>query len=166
MQSLWRNNFWRTYIVTSALLLLVLPVMAAAVVDYSKQTVTLTQTMQPISATSSVVMLVMHNPDRIPVNAIEAELFFDSVNIVVTNRQITSPLCEERFQLTHVLDQAAGRFFFQCGTTIPFSGTTTTVATIRISHQQALPFATFAYGTHTNILAHDGLGTPVARTVH
>jgi hypothetical protein len=95
-------------------------------------------------------------------NAVEVEMFFDPKAIAVTDVIIHPEICEERFVLTKVIDNTAGTIFYQCGTISPFSGTSTTLATIMIAPitSGATPLT---FGSSTNALASDGYGSNVTK---
>ncbi len=97
-----------------------------------------------------------------PLNAAEVELFFDPKAFIVTDLIIHGDLCEERFVLTKIIDNTAGTVFYQCGTITPFTGASTTLATI-IIEPISLGTSPILFGTNTNALAHDGFGSNVTK---
>jgi hypothetical protein len=97
-----------------------------------------------------------------PLNAAEVELFFDPKVFLVTDLKIHPELCEERFVLTKIIDNTAGTVFYQCGTVTPFTGASTTLATITIE-PLSLGTSPLAFGNNTNVLAHDGFGSNVTK---
>lgn len=97
-----------------------------------------------------------------PLNAVEVELFFDPTHFVVNDLTISPVLCEERFVITKIIDNTAGVVFYQCGTITPFSGTSTTLATLYITPVQS-GNTQLTFGDKTNTLAHDGYGSNVTK---
>ena len=98
-----------------------------------------------------------------PLNTAEIEIYFDPEHFSVTDVAIEPVLCEERFVITNLIDNNAGRMFYQCGTISPFAGTSTTLATITLQPKTG-GTSTVALGRDSNVLAHDGLGTNVTGT--
>lgn len=108
----------------------------------------------------TIILSLKHNVT--PLNAAEIEFFFDPSHVQIENLSIAATLCEERFVITKEVDNDIGRIFYQCGTVTPFAGTSTTLATLTIT-PLAVGTSTIAFGTDTNVLAHDGYGTNVTK---
>lgn len=120
---------------------------------------------------TAVVHLVQTSPDRLeirltdnttPLNAAEMELLFDPQAFSVTDLTIQPGLCEERFIITKLIDNASGKVFYQCGTIMPFGKASTTLAILKIA-PLSTGTSTVTFGTNTNVLAHDGYGSNVTK---
>lgn len=100
--------------------------------------------------------------DGTMINAAEVELFFDPLAFEVTSLNIHPEICEERFIITKIIDNHTGTLFYQCGTITPYSGTSTTLATITIEPLK-VGVSALSFGQNTNVLAHDGFGSNVTK---
>lgn len=120
-----------------------------------------TATISAEQLTNDKVIINLAN-DGTLLNAVEVELFFDPKAVRVTSLNIHPELCEERFIITNIIDNEAGTVFYQCGTISPYSGTSTTLATL-IIEPLTLGTTSLTFGQNTNVLAHDGFGSNVTK---
>jgi hypothetical protein len=108
--------------------------------------------------------VTINNASATPLNAFEFALTYDPAQVLITSIEPTGTLCEDRFIITNAIDQASGTALFQCGTVTPYSGRSGTLARIH-----AIPLAagttSIVFATSTHVLAHDGYGTDVTRSV-
>lgn len=107
------------------------------------------------------VVWLRHNTDLL--NAGEVEIRFDPSIMTVTNLQVHDGLCDQRFLMTKEIDNVQGRVFYQCGTLTPFEVSDAPLATL--SYEGILNDETIHFGSQTNAYLHDGLGTPLSRTL-
>lgn len=110
--------------------------------------------------TNKIVVILDENIN--PLNAAEIELFFDPKAFIVTDLSIHPELCEERFVLTKIIDNTAGIVFYQCGIITPFTGASTTLATV-MTEPLTTGTSPLTFGLNTNVLAHDGFGSNVTK---
>ncbi len=103
--------------------------------------------------------------DQTPLNAMEAEIYFDPDLFAVTDFAFGTSLCENRFILDNVIDNANGRLHMSCGTITPFSGNAAIFGTITaIPLKSGITNLTFGEQTHVHV--HDGLGTEIVRDTY
>ena len=103
--------------------------------------------------------------DKTPLNAMEAEVFFDSTLFEVSDFTFGTSLCEDRFILDTIIDNNFGRIHMSCGTITPFTGNATVFGTITATPlKQGVTNLTFGEKTHVHI--HDGLGTEISRDTY
>jgi hypothetical protein len=153
-----RRGFWfgfnTTAVILSVLFFALVPT-AKAVLSYAQSVDIL---LSP-TAHTGVYALILQNPNTTPLNALEFELHFDPKVTRIENIELTPTLCEERFVITHLIDNALGHALVECGTVTPFTHATGTVALIHVRGN--VP----RFGTTTHVLAHDGLGTDATRDI-
>ncbi len=116
------------------------------------------------TAQNGTYTIEIGNASSTPLNAIEFELFYNPLQVTVTDIVPHGVLCEERFIITNLIDNTIGHALFQCGTVTPFTNATGTVATIYTKGYRATT-SPLTFGTTTHVLAHDGYGTDATRNV-
>ena len=103
--------------------------------------------------------------DTTPLNAMEAELFFNPTLFAVSDVAFHTELCEERFIIDNLIDNTLGRIHISCGTVTPFTGSATLFGTVTLTPLQA-GIGKIEFGGKTHVYIHDGLGTQIARDTY
>ena len=103
--------------------------------------------------------------DTTPLNAMQAEIYFDTTLFSVQDFTFGNTLCEERFIIDNLIDNTSGRVQASCGTIQPFTGNATVFGTLTV-----VPLATglsqIEFGEQTSVYVHNGLGTEVVRDTY
>lgn len=97
---------------------------------------------------------------NIPLNAFEAELYFDPAVTQVSDVIFHETLCERRFIIDNVIDNQIGRVHVSCGSLNPFmtNGEHSPIITVR-SIMVGEGMHEFTLGPKTSFHIHDGFGT-------
>lgn len=91
-------------------------------------------------------------------NAEEIEIFFDPDHFSVEDLIVNDALCEKRFLIKRIIDNEAGRLFFQCGTVNPLVFSNAVLSEIIVIPKNN-GTSTIRFGLNSNLYIHDGLGT-------
>jgi len=118
---------------------------------------TLTILPQVTTATSTTYAIILTNNGDI-FNVVEFELLVAS-GTQLKPVSIESELCRPEFVIENTLKLGTGSWYVACGTFLPFSGASTTIATFTITNPSPAP--SFNFGTSTSLYRHDGLGTQI-----
>lgn len=103
--------------------------------------------------------------DQTPLNAMEAEVYFDPTLFAVVDFTFGSSLCNDLFVIDRVIDNETGHLHMSCGTLEPFTGNATVFGTITaVPLKEGVTELTFGEQTHVHV--HDGLGTEIARDTY
>lgn len=131
--------------------------LASPTLTYAQSEPELTIESVVTTATSTTYAVHLLNKGDI-FNVVEFDLRFAS-NTQMTTGSIESALCRPEFTIANTLSTTTGSWYVACGTFIPFSGASTTIATFTILNTETAP--NFSFGTDTALYRHDGLGTKV-----
>jgi hypothetical protein len=118
---------------------------------------TLTILPQVTTATSTTYAIILTNNGDI-FNVVEFELLFAS-GTQLKPVSIESELCRPEFAIENNLKLETGSWYVACGTFLPFSGASTTIATFTITNPSPAP--SFNFGKSTSLYRHDGLGRQI-----
>jgi len=120
---------------------------------------------QKTTPNASFTADILITNDRTPLNAMEAEIYFDPTAFAVERFEFGTSLCEERFIIDNVVDNQTGRVHVSCGTITPFTGNATIFGTI-IATPLKPGVTNVIFGEKTHVHVHDGLGTEIARDTY
>lgn len=166
------GHYYRNFIIAGLLTTLGLTVGTTtylSAVDYATtargvDVYVLTPSTAPVVGTPMAADIIITN-DGTPLNAMEAEIYFDATRFAVTDLTFNTSLCDTRFIIDRVIDNTAGRVHMSCGTPNPFTGHVTVFGTITaIPLQAGISKLTFGEATHVHV--HDGLGTEIVRDTY
>lgn len=115
------------------------------------------------TSTTSTTYAINLTNDGDKFNVVEFDLrFATTTEFEIGN--IKSALCLPDFVIENTHKKDIGSWYVACGTFIPFSDASTTLATFTVKHRATTPTPEFAFGTSTALYRHDGLGTQVTPT--
>ena len=158
------GQFWYGFNISALILSVFLILFVPLVQGFQDFTKTVDIMLKGDLTQTGIYTIEIANASSTPLNAIEFELFYNPLEVTITNIVAHSVLCEERFIITNHIDNKEGQALFQCGTIIPYTNATGTIATIHTKRNvSAIPPLTF--GTTTHVLAHDGYGTDATRNL-
>lgn len=107
------------------------------------------------SLTAEVLLLT---PTSTPLNSFQTTVFFDPTVLSVAYVEPVSALCEDRFIIHNIVDNEAGIVYLECGTALPFTGTSTPILSIQFNETSS-DLASIEFGNRNIVAKHDGFGT-------
>lgn len=144
----------RLFLVKSTLSLLVMGILGIAPYSFA-QTGLVFQI--EVTADETTAQVVLKNNSG-ALNSFQTTVFFDPNIVEVTSASTTLSLCEEQFIVNKIIDNEAGIVYLECGSAIPFTGSSTTLLELDLKYKQSVT-ANLIFGNRNLVARHDGLGT-------
>lgn len=156
------SGFWYGFNITAFILIgffLCFIPFTQALLNFAK-----TVDISMVQTSTSTFAVALENKSAVPLNALEFEVSFNPKEFRVSDIVPLNTLCEERFIISKNIQNASGTAHFACGTVTPFTGTEGTFAVV-YGHMLKAGTTSITFGTSTQVLAHDGLGTNATRNL-
>jgi hypothetical protein len=161
MKNFTGGGFWHGFNVTAGILIVFFVALVPMVRAYEYFAHSVDMSLEQTA--TSTFAIVIANASSTPLNAVEFELHFDPTKIQITDIVPQGVLCEDRFVITNIINNASGTTLFQCGTVTPFTSKTGTIATVYTKPIET-GTSTITFGETTHVLSHDGYGTDATKS--
>lgn len=127
-------------------------------------TITPTISIEPVAtdnASTTYNIILTQNSEAL--NVVEFAIEFDPINTTIASSSIESALCRPELTVANTIDTEAGEWYVACGNYMPFSGTSTVLATFTATHITESA-SWLQFGSSASLYRHDGFGTMIIPT--